>query len=141
MNNLETAKTLLKKEKATLVAVKANEAYISHARGVAPILQKIDENPNFFNGASVADKVIGKAAAMLLSKYSVIEIHAVLMSEKALEYFKDKPIKITYETAVDHIINRDGTDMCPMEKCVLFTTDETEAEQLIRKKRQELLNK
>lgn len=141
MTDIEKAKALLKEENATLVAVNDGEIFVSHDRGVAPILNKIDENPQFFRGASVADKVIGKAAAMLLSKYGVNEIHAVLVSEKALDYLKGKPTKITFDTAVDHIINRDKTDMCPMEKCVLNTDNEEEAEALIRATREKLLKK
>lgn len=141
MTDIEKAKSILETESATLVAVNKAEIYISHERGVAPILNKIDKNPQFFRGASVADKVIGKAAAMLLVKYGVREIHAILVSEKALDYLKGKPTKITYSTAVDHIINRDRTDMCPMEKCVLSTDDENEAETLIRTTRNNLLKK
>ena len=138
MNSLEKAKDFLKKENATLVAINKGEIYISHARGVAPILEKIEENPSFFCGASVADKVIGKAAAMLLSKYRIKELHTSLISERALEYFEKTPIAITYDNLVPNIINRDKTDICPMEKCVLSTDDEDEAEKLIRLKRQEL---
>lgn len=141
MTDIEKAKSVLKTENATLVAVNKDEIYISHERGVAPILNKIDENPQFLRGASVADKVIGKAAAMLLVKYGVAEIHAVLVSEKALDYLKGKPTKITYNTAVDHIINRDKTDMCPMEKCVLDIENEDEAEALIRATRVKLMKK
>ncbi|MBR3835567.1 MAG: DUF1893 domain-containing protein [Clostridia bacterium] len=141
MSSIEKAKILLKEKNATLVAVKGDEEYISHDRGVAPILNIIDNNPVLLNGASVADKVIGKAAAMLLAKYGVCEIHAVLISEKALDYLKTKPIKVTYDSEVDCIINRDKTDMCPMEKSVLFTDDENEAEALIRKTREKLLKK
>lgn len=141
MTSVEKAKTLLKEENATLVAVNGDELYISHSRGVAPILDKIDENPEFFSGASVADKVIGKAAAILLAKYGVAEIHAAVVSEKALDYIRNKETKITYDTAVDYIINRDKTDMCPMEKSVLDTDDEDVAEALIRRTRQNLLKK
>lgn len=141
MTSIEKAKTLLKEKNATLVAVNGDNVYISYNRGVSPILDKIDENSEFFNGASVADKVIGKAAAMLLARYGVAEIHAAVVSEKALDYIRSKATKITYDTAVDYIINRDKTDMCPMEKCVLDAYDEDEAEALIRRTRQNLFKK
>ena len=141
MNDIEKAKRLLRDENATLVAVNNGEFYISHDRGVAPILKQLDTNPLLFCGASVADKVIGKAAAMLLVKYGVKKIHAVLVSDNALSYLKDKAVTITYETSVDHIINRDKTDMCPMEKCVFDVNDEDEAETLIRETRNKLMKK
>ena len=75
----------------------------------------------------------------LVSKYGVREIHALLISEKALCYLENTTVTVTYEVIVPHIINRDKTGMCPMEKCVIDTTDEDEAEKLIRLKRQELM--
>ncbi len=118
----------------TFAAVSENEIYTSEKRGVAPILEKIDSDPEFFNGASVADRVIGKAAAMLLEKYGVAEIYAQVTSEYAIAYLNDKNVGFTYDKRVDHIINRDGTDMCPMEKTVLHISDANEGEKLIRNK-------
>lgn len=118
----------------TFAAVSGNEIYTSEKRGVAPILEKIDSDPEFFSGASVADRVIGKAAAMLLEKYGAAEIYAQVTSEYAIAYLNDKNVGFTYDKRVDHIINRDGTDMCPMEKTVLHISDADEGEKLIRNK-------
>ena len=41
---------------------------------------------------------------------------------------------MTYDKKADHIINRLGTDMCPMEKAVLNVNDADEGERLIRNK-------
>lgn len=65
MTRTEKAKSLLN-DGVTFAAVSEKGIYTSQKRGVAPIIEKIDENPDFFKGASVADRVIGKAAAMLL---------------------------------------------------------------------------
>jgi len=136
---IQKAKKLLKENKYTFVAISADEIYTSQKRGVAPILDKIDENPDFFKGAVIADKVIGKAAAMLLVRYGVSEIFAVLTSEKAIEYIKNKPVKLTYDNKTGYIINRDKTDMCPMEKAVFDTDDEALGEKLIKEKRNQLM--
>ena len=133
MKATEKAKSLLK-DKVTFAAVSENEIYISEKRGVAPILEKIDSDPEFFKGASVADRVIGKAAAMLLEKYGAAEIYAQVTSEYAIAYLNDKNVGFTYDKRVDHIINRAGTDMCPMEKTVLHISDADEGEKLIRNK-------
>ena len=133
MKATEKAKSLLR-DKVTFAAVSENEIYISEKRGVAPILEKIDSDPDFFKGASVADRVIGKAAAMLLEKYGAAEIYAQVTSEYAIAYLNDKNVGFTYDKRVDHIINRDGTDMCPMEKTVLDIDDADEGEKLIRNK-------
>ena len=53
---------------------------------ITPIIEKIDENSAFFCGATVADKVTGKAAAMLLVKYGVTELHTGVISRNALDF-------------------------------------------------------
>lgn len=139
MTDIITAKNTLSERNATFVAVKNEEIYISHKRGVTPIIEKIDEDSSFFRGAAVADKVTGKAAAMLLVKYGIKDLHTGIISRNALDFLADKNITVTYDSEVEYIINRDKTDMCPMEKSVLNTSDCDEAEMLIRATRQKLL--
>ncbi|MBD8960997.1 MAG: DUF1893 domain-containing protein [Ruminococcaceae bacterium] len=75
---------------------------------------------------------MGKAAAMLLEKYGVSEIYAQVTSKYAVAYLNDKNTVLTYDIKVDHIINRSGTGMCPMEKAVLNVNNADEGEKLIR---------
>lgn len=133
MKESEKAKNLLKDD-VTFAAVGKEGIYTSEQRGVKPILDKIDSDPNFFDGASVADRVIGKAAAMLLEKYGVVEIYAQVTSEYAAAYLENKSVKLNYEKKTDFIMNRSGTDMCPMEKAVLNVNNADEGEILIRNK-------
>ncbi len=133
MKETEKAKILLR-DRVTFAAVGKKGIYTSEKRGVKPILDKIDTDPDFFDGASVADRVIGKAAAMLLEKYGVAEIYAQVTSEYAAAYLEDKSVKLTYEKKTDFIMNRLGTDMCPMEKAVLNSDNADEGEVLIRNK-------
>lgn len=141
MTDIEKAKELLSQGGYTFVAVKNGVCRTSEKRGVAPIIELIDTEPDFLNGASVADKVIGKAAAMLLTAYGVKTIFTPLTSDKAVNYIVLKSTELEYNEKVEYIINRDGTDMCPMEKTVLSTDNEQEAERLIRNKIKELRRK
>ncbi len=141
MTDSEKAKKLLSENRYTFVAVKNGEVRPSQKRGVAPVIDIIDSEPGFLSGACIADKVIGKAAAMLLTAGGVKEIHTPLASMKAIEYIRGKQTKLSYESTAEYIINRDGTDMCPMEKTVFNISDEKEAERLIRIKLEELRRK
>lgn len=125
----------------TIVVSNGSDVYTSRFRGIAPIIELIDTKPELLNGASAADKVIGKAAAMLLYAYGVKEIHTPLASEPAIEFLRNKSILFSYDKSVKNIINRDGTDLCPMEKAVLGTNDAEKAERLIRNKIEELRRK
>ncbi len=133
MNRTERAKQLLTGD-VTFAAVGKYGERVSHARGVAPILKMVKAEPDFLKGAAVADRVIGKAAAMLLYKYGVAQIYTFVASEYAVEYLSDKSVDFTYDNTVSFIVNRDGADMCPMEKAVLGTDDADEGERLIREK-------
>ena len=96
MTATEKAKALLT-DNVTFAAVSEKGEYTSEKRGVAPILEKIDDDPDFFRSAAVADRVIGKAAAMLLEKYGVSEIFAAVTSRHAKAYLDDKSVIFTYD--------------------------------------------
>ena len=74
-------------------------------------------------GASVADKVVGKAAAMLLVRGGAIEVYAEVLSEPALEVFKRHNVPCVFGEFVPNIINRNKTGICPMEQAVLGEND------------------
>ena len=75
-----------------------------------------DNDPAFLRGALVADKVVGKGAAALLVKGGVAALHTDLISRPALDLLSRAGIDVTYDTLTDHIVNRDGTDWCPVER-------------------------
>lgn len=85
-------------------------------RGVADLFDLIHNEPNFLKGAIIADKVVGKAAIALMLAGGVTHLHTDLISSKALELLENNNLKVTYQTEVPIIINRDKTDWCPLEK-------------------------
>lgn len=102
----------------TLCAGRKNLLYVSHERGIAAILRKLNTDPQYFQDCIVVDRIIGKAAAMLYHRSCVSYIHARLMSESAKEYLKQHQIAFSYDDLCPFIINRTQTGMCPMEECV-----------------------
>lgn len=111
----------------SIVVLKDNETYTSIKRGIAPILELLDNNANLLCEAVVADKVIGKAAALLLIKGKVKFIYADVISEHASKVLKAANVAFQYQQLVPYIINRDKSDMCPMEKRVLEVNDPEDA--------------
>lgn len=91
-------------------------------RGVADLYYLLNNEPLFLNGASVADKVVGKAAAALMILGGIKKLHTDIISSNALELFNDSNIDVSYIEKVPYIINRDKTDWCPMEKICLNET-------------------
>ena len=89
-------------------------------RGVSDLYALSGEDPGFLRGASVADKVVGKAAAALMILGEVGELHADVVSRPALDLFADSGVRVSYGTAVPHIINRTKTGWCPLETCCRY---------------------
>lgn len=93
------------------------QVYSSTKRGIAPLLFLID-NGIPVQGGIAYDKIVGKAAALLYALMSIKEVHAGVLSAKAVEVFTAHKIVFTYETLAEQIINRKGDGVCPMEKTV-----------------------
>ena len=67
----------------------------------------------------IADKVVGKAAALLMAYGKVKEVYTPTISTPALKVFKNHNIEIHYDKEVGRIINRKGDGLCPMETLCL----------------------
>lgn len=139
--NLKTLCTKLKEENLTLVSSLQDDIYTSTQRGIAPILDPMKENIDFFKDAIVVDKVIGKATAMLLIMSHVKFIYAYVLSQEAKDILDKYHIDYQYDTLVEYIENRDQSGMCPMEKTVFDIDDLQTAYQLLIKKQEELRKK
>jgi len=87
----------------------------------------LNENIYFFKDRYVADKVVGKAAAMLFIKGKVKELYAAIISEHACAVLDSNNVPYTFGEKVPYIINRANTGMCPMETTVLGVDDVDEA--------------
>ena len=85
-------------------------------RGVADLFSLVTDEPDFLRGASVADKVIGRGAALLLVKGGVREVYARVISSGALGVLRRADVEVSFGKEVPNIINRAGTDICPVEK-------------------------
>lgn len=123
--------TLLTTEGATCVAVRNDEVAITRERGVKPLLQWISEGRSF-EGWSVADKVVGKAPALLYVQLKPAVVYAIAMSEAARDILLANGIACGCEDLVPFIVNRAGDGQCPMDASVTNISDPREAERAIR---------
>jgi len=124
--------------KTRLVAVGSDETvFVSTARGVSPLLDVLETSPERLKDAVCADRVVGKAAAMLFVKCGVKAVHGEVMSRAAADFLLLHNMPHTYGKLVENIRNRRGDGICPMEEAVLAVDDLDEAEALLRRKRDE----
>lgn len=106
---------LLHEGQYTLV-VSNGETRTFDRRGVADLFHLMQDDPGFLRGASLADKVVGKAAAALMVLGKIKEVHADVISEPGLALLQQTHIPVSYGEVVPHIINRTKTGWCPLER-------------------------
>ena len=121
MSDIERARELLTGS-ATCVLVRDNTVYISHKSGIAPMLDYLGAGISL-EGFSVADRIVGKAAAMLFVRAGIKEAYGEVMSRSGSEFLESHGVGHSSGSQVDIIINRMGTGMCPMEQTVLGIDD------------------
>lgn len=112
--DLNKAKALLQQNIYTCVLCKGNQIYTSTQRGVAPLMGYWQDGTDL-KDFSAADKVVGKATALLYALLGVKAVYAAVMSRPALRVLETHSICASYGQLVDAIINRTGDGFCPME--------------------------
>ena len=116
MKDIDIAKDLLKKKDLTLAVVKNGKIiYNSKDRGVLPLYLAVTDPAYDTEGASAADKVTGKGAALLCAYGKIKELHTGTISETAADVLKKAGITFSYDRMVPHITNRQGDGRCPVE--------------------------
>lgn len=121
MSDIERAKELLTGS-ATCVLVRDETVYISGKSGIAPMLDYLGAGVPL-KGFSAADRIVGKAAAMLFVRAGITNVYGEVMSRGGAEYLDAHGVGHSCGTLTDVIINRLGTGMCPMEQTVRDTDD------------------
>ena len=127
----------LTEQQCSCVAWNGKDILESKKRGVAPLLQWLEEEKDL-SDFFVADKVVGKGAAFLYLLLHARNLHAFVISQPALEVLQQQGVSVTYEKCVPAIRNRDNTGFCPIESVVLDCADPAEALVRIKNRLKEL---
>jgi hypothetical protein len=113
--------------------------FSSQGRGIAPLIEAIDtvgrEN---LSGVTTADRVVGKAAALLNLYMGASEVHAGVISSGAKALLSEHGVQYQFLEDTDVVKAKDGVVFCPFEKLVWDVSDPEEAYALIRAKLAEL---
>lgn len=125
----------LDNEGLSLFIVKDGEPiYSSKMGGVIPLLDAIDRiEPERLSNSTVVDKVVGKAAALLIVYLEALRVCSRLMSRAAAKILEKHAIDFLSSETVDFITNRDGTDVCPFEKMISRTDEPKDAYMLLKR--------
>jgi len=116
----------LLKEGHTCVIAGDGLLLISDRTGISPMLDHLQEGTDL-TGCAVADKIVGKAAAMLFTLAGIREVYADVLSEAGKAFLEEAGIPVVWGQLTPMIVNRAGTGMCPMEETVLNLEDPSAA--------------
>lgn len=132
MRDIEQAKRLLEGDKSlTCVLCRGDVLYRSQKSGIAPMMEFLDAGYDL-RGFYAADRIVGKAAALLFVLAGVTELYAEVLSESALRVLNEHEITVSYTTLVPFIVNRQGDGACPMENAVREIEDPAAAREAVR---------
>lgn len=127
MKDIELAEKILYDENQKLVVVKDGVViYKSQERGIKPMYILATKMKDEAQGSSIADRVMGKGAALLCAYIGVKKVYGELMSEGGIDTLHKSNIKYIAKNTCEHIQNRDKTDLCPIEKMSIDIDDPEE---------------
>lgn len=124
---LRSAIELLHQEDLTCVILGREETLRFRLRGIRPMTDTLRDCPEVLRGAYIADRIIGKAAAMLAAAGGAKAVYGEVMSETGLKMLQDHGIEAQYGTLTPAIRNRENTGLCPMEQTVQSLDDPKDA--------------
>lgn len=99
------------------VLVRGDDIKTFDGRGIAPLLECAKSGIDY-SGYSAADRIVGKAAALLYVKLGVKYVYGEVMSKSAKDVLEANGIACEYGTLAEKIVNRSGDGLCPMEQAV-----------------------
>jgi len=104
-------------ESGCSLVIRNQQAQISQytQRGVKDLLHLLENQPNILVGAQIADKVVGKGAAALMVLGKVKQLHAITISQPAVDLLLNYSVQLTFDNLVPSIQNRAKNGLCPIE--------------------------
>lgn len=133
MDDISLAKKIMLDQQLNFVLVKNGQVLLqSNKGGIMPIFENFNSHPEKFRGAAVADRVIGYAAAILLSELKISELYTDLISNRAIEILAEHQIITSYKKKVPEILNKKKDDLCPMEQLSIDNPEAHELNQRIK---------
>jgi len=91
----------------------------SKKSGVRGLLDFLQENGKQNGDVVIFDKIVGRAAALLTIYLGAKEVYGGIGSNTAAQVFRRYKIKFYFSKTYPNILNKDKTDLCPMEKLSL----------------------
>lgn len=128
MQDLQIAKDGLYEKGLTLSVVKnAETLFESNSPGISGFLEAIEQLQTKLENASVADRVAGKAIALLCVYAKVKAIYAKILSKKGKAVLQRYAVHHEHDSLVEAILDVGRLKSCPFEELAGTISDPYEA--------------
>ena len=128
MQDHEIAKKELYDKDLTLAIVKNGTVlFQTDSHRISGFVGAIERFGAQLNGASVADRVAGKALAQLCVYAGIRQVYAEVLSRKAQAVFEDNKIAFEWKEIVDNVLDMNKNGVCPFEKVAADISDPKES--------------
>jgi hypothetical protein len=128
MSDLDIAKSRLYEEELTLTIVKNGEVlFETRSHRISGFLGAIEKLGAKLEGAAVADRVAGKAIALLCVYAKISDVYAEVLSEKAKAVFEENGIRHEWKDLVKNVLDINKSGVCPFEKLAAEISDPKDA--------------
>lgn len=108
----------------SLMIYKADKlVFESQSKGIRPYLEAINSVKEGLNGTTVVDKIVGRAAALLIVYIEAEKVFASVLSRPGKEVLDQHGINVVFSNLVDQIKLKDGRIFCPFERMVQGISD------------------
>ena len=125
---------ILNDENLSLV-VSNNDSISRHASPrVDDLMRLVTTEPERLQGAVVADRQVGNAAASLLACGGVSEVHTNYATQSAKRILEQAGVKLVYVREGDMIYRTDSTGQCPMDSTLNGIADHRQGFELLKEK-------
>jgi hypothetical protein len=104
----------------------------SNMSGLSPLVEAITQLGSKLDGALIFDKVIGRAAAFLIVHAGIRKVYTPLISGPAMEILRAGGCSVRSIEKVSRILDKQMTDLDPMERLALDATTPSQFIKLLR---------
>ena len=118
---------LIEDDLSLVIVKKGKVIFETKKQGITGFLQAIEKLDKNLVAASAADRIVGRAAAMLCVYAGMASIFALTISEEGIRVLEDNNIAYLFEKKVSNILNHTKNDVCPFEKLAMGSGSSEEA--------------
>lgn len=136
----QLVQTTIRSREATLCAAGSGVlVYQLTGRGIGVLLRAVEEERVVGHGSlDWGDKLVGRAAALVLTLVRPRSVFALRMSTGAQDVLRTAGIPFTYDAVIPDVLDRAGTGPCPMEAAVSGINEPLDALKTLKKVTQTL---